>query len=59
MRGDSAPQIFLETWTPACGVWADDVARDAQWLASSVRNLKQLLSEAAASTSSPGDSPQS
>jgi len=58
MRRDSTPQIFLETWTPASGVWADDVARDAQWLASSVRNLKQLLS-AATSASSPGERPQS
>jgi len=58
MRRDSTPQIFLETWTPASGVWADDVARDAQWLASSVRNLKQLLSTAA-SASSPGERPQS
>jgi len=58
LQCDSSPQIFLETWTPASGVWADDVARDAQWLASSVRNLKQLLSEAAL-PSSPGAGQQS
>ena len=46
---DFFPQMFLETWTPATGVWADDVARDAQWLAASVCNLKQLLSEVIAS----------
>jgi sugar phosphate isomerase/epimerase len=52
---DSLPQMFLETWTPASGVWADDVARDAQWLAASVRNLKQLLSEVIASPLPPAD----
>jgi|CZKZ01.1.fsa_nt_gi sugar phosphate isomerase/epimerase len=51
--GDSLRQIFLETWTPASGVWADDVARDAQWLAASVRNLKQLFSEVIASSPAP------
>ena len=51
--GDSPRQIFLETWTPASGVWADDVARDAQWLAASVRNLKQLFSEVIASSPAP------
>jgi hypothetical protein len=35
------------------------VARDAQWLAFSVRNLKQLLSEVIASPRTPADSPQS
>jgi sugar phosphate isomerase/epimerase len=45
---NSAPQMFLETWTPARGTLADNVVRDAQWLASSIHNLKRLLSEAGA-----------
>jgi sugar phosphate isomerase/epimerase len=57
--GDSIPQMFLETWTPSCGVWAEDVAQDARWLASSLRNLKQLLSGVTASLPSPGGSPRS
>lgn len=56
---DSLPQMFLEAWTPASGVLEDDVARDAQWLASSVRNLKQLLFEVIASSPPPDDCPQS
>lgn len=56
---DFFPQMFLETWTPASGVRADDVARDALWLAASVRNLKQLLSEVIASPLLPADSRQS
>jgi sugar phosphate isomerase/epimerase len=59
LRDDSTPRMFLEIWTPSSGVWADDVALDAQWLASSVRNLRQLLSEAAVSPLSPGGSTQS
>jgi sugar phosphate isomerase/epimerase len=54
---DSLPRMFLETWTPASGVHADDVARDAQWLAASVCNLEQLLSEVIASFP-PADSAQ-
>jgi len=38
------PEMFLETWTPASGIWADDVREDARWLASSVCQLKELLS---------------
>jgi sugar phosphate isomerase/epimerase len=55
---DFFPQMFLETWTPASGVWADDVARDAQWLSASMRNLKQLLSDVIASPLPPTDSTQ-
>ena len=58
MRCDSTPQIFLETWTPASSVLEDDVERDAQWLASSVRNLNQLLSEDLASPPSASAGPQ-
>jgi len=59
LRGDATLPMFLETWTPSSGIWADDVARDAQWLAASVLNLKQLLADAAASLSSRAGSPQS
>lgn len=35
-EGASAPEIFLETWTPTTGNWEQDVDQDANWLAASV-----------------------
>jgi sugar phosphate isomerase/epimerase len=43
--GDPAPRVFLETWTPATGIWATDVAEDTRWLAASIQKLNILLAD--------------
>ncbi len=42
-KGNSMPQLFIETWTPGTGLWAVDVEEDAKWLATSIHNLRMLL----------------
>ncbi len=41
----STPQMFIETWTPATGIWNKDVDADARWLSASIHKLNALLSE--------------
>ncbi len=54
----SAPAIYLETWTPSTGDLPKDIAADARWLATSIANLRNLLSAIAPpQTESPPGSP--
>lgn len=43
LAGDSTPQLFVETWTPASGDRQRDIAQDAEWLGESVRYLRDYL----------------
>jgi sugar phosphate isomerase/epimerase len=49
-RHTGEPEVFLETWTPATGHWMEDVDADARWLASSVHNLGEFLSDLSSAT---------
>jgi sugar phosphate isomerase/epimerase len=51
-KGNSMPQMFIETWTPGTGNWAVDVDEDARWLAVSVHNLGLLLADLEAASQS-------
>jgi len=54
----AAPTIYLETWTPTTGDPPKDIAADARWLATSIANLRNLLSAIAPpQTESPPGSP--
>jgi sugar phosphate isomerase/epimerase len=38
------PELYLETWVPASGIWERDVQTDWEWLSESVENLRGRLS---------------
>jgi sugar phosphate isomerase/epimerase len=44
-KGNSKPQMFIETWTPGTGLWTVDVEEDGKWLAASIHNLRILLTD--------------
>ena len=37
------PEIYLENWVPATGVWERDVEADREWLAQSIKSLRLRL----------------
>ena len=44
-EGTAAPEMFLETWTPATGNWEHDVDQDSRWLAESVNAFKRYCEQ--------------
>lgn len=42
-KSQEEPEIYLENWVPATGVWEADTQKDWQWLSESVAMLKDRL----------------